>query len=112
MLARYGGEEFAVVLYDVDRAQAEAHAERMRRAVSGLALEHRGSRFSSVTISIGVAIVAPTPGRRARGALQLADQALYEAKVRGRNRIEVMDQAAHRLLVTGVFAKKTLAQAG
>jgi diguanylate cyclase (GGDEF)-like protein len=111
VLARYGGEEFAVILYDVDGRQAQAVAERMRRAVGGLAIEHRGSRVGAVTISIGVALVAPSAERRARGALQLADQALYEAKVHGRNRVELMDQTAHQLLVTGVFKRKSLAQA-
>ena len=110
VLARYGGEEFAVILYDIDGRQAEALAERMRRAVSELAIEHRGSRPDSVvTISVGVAVIDPSRERRSRGALQLADQALYEAKVRGRNRVEVMDQAAHSLLETGVFAKQSLA---
>jgi diguanylate cyclase (GGDEF)-like protein len=82
----------------------------MRRAVGSLAIEHHESNSGSVTISVGVAVITPSRDRRARGALQLADQALYEAKVRGRNRIEVMDDAAHRHLVTGVFAKKSLAR--
>ena len=105
ILARYGGEEFAAVLYDVDGNQAKDVAERIRRAVAELGIEHRGSRTSAaVTVSVGVAIVEPTPERTAGGALQLADQALYEAKVRGRNRVEIMDEAEHRMLVTGVFA--------
>ena len=41
VLARFGGEEFAVILYDIDSRQAEALAERMRRAVGELAIEHR-----------------------------------------------------------------------
>jgi len=106
VVARYGGEEFAVVLYDVDAAEPERLAERMRRGVCGLALEHRGSRVGeSVTISAGVAVVEPSSERRSRGALQLADQALYLAKTRGRNRVEVLDQGAHKTLETGVFAK-------
>jgi diguanylate cyclase (GGDEF)-like protein len=110
VLARYGGEEFAVILFDIDGHQAEVLAERMRRAVSELAIEHRGSRPDDVvTISVGVAVIEPSRERRSRGALQLADQALYEAKVRGRNRVEVMGRAAHRLLETGVFAKQSLA---
>ena len=77
----------------------------MRLAVRALAIKHEGSAAGgSVTISIGVAVVQPTSERRSRGALQLADQALYEAKVRGRNRVELLGDSAHRLLVTGVFA--------
>jgi diguanylate cyclase (GGDEF)-like protein len=106
VLTRYGGEEFAVILYDVDGNQAKDIAERIRRAVAELAIEHRGSRTAKgVTISVGVAVVEPTLERNPRGALQLADQALYEAKLRGRNRVELMDEAQHKMLVTGVFAK-------
>jgi diguanylate cyclase (GGDEF)-like protein len=111
VLARYGGEEFAVLLYDIDSVQADALAERMRRAVAELAIEHRESPVSAVvTISVGVAVVQPSLERRSRGALQLADQALYEAKVLGRNRVELLDDAAHRLLVTGVFSKRSAAR--
>lgn len=105
LLARYGGEEFAVLLYDVDAAAVRELAERMRKAVATLALEHRGSRVAVVTTSLGVAIVEPSLERRARGAVQLADEALYQAKTRGRNRVEILDSAAHEVLQTGVFAK-------
>ena len=109
VLARYGGEEFALVAYDIDSSEAESLAERMRFAVGALAIKHEGSTAGgSVTISVGVAVVQPSTERRSRGALQLADQALYEAKVRGRNRVELLDDMAHRLLVTGVFAKLAL----
>jgi diguanylate cyclase (GGDEF)-like protein len=111
VLARYGGEEFAVVAYDIDSSEAEMLAEQMRVAVGALAIKHDGTTAGgSVTISIGVAVVQPSAERRARGALQLADQALYEAKVSGRNRVEALGDVAHRLLVTGVFAKYALAR--
>jgi diguanylate cyclase (GGDEF)-like protein len=108
VLARYGGEEFAVLLYDVDGVAAEKVAAQMRKAVVAMGLEHRDSRLGQiVTISIGVAVVDPSPERRARGALQLADEALYQAKTMGRNRVEVLDPAAHKVLETGVFSKGT-----
>jgi diguanylate cyclase (GGDEF)-like protein len=110
VLARYGGEEFSVVLYDVDAERAEQLADRMRRAVGELGIEHRGSPVvGAVSISVGVAVIEPTAERRLRGALQLADQALYDAKVKGRNRVVLMDQAAYSQLKTGVFAKTSLA---
>jgi diguanylate cyclase (GGDEF)-like protein len=106
ILARYGGEEFAAVLYDVDGRKAKDIADQMRCAVEDLRIEHRGSRScSGVTISVGVAAIEPTRERDPRGALQLADQALYDAKTRGRNRVELMNEAEYRMLVTGVFSR-------
>jgi diguanylate cyclase (GGDEF)-like protein len=108
VLARYGGEEFAVVLNDIEGGEAGSIADRMCRAVSELAIEQRGGASGKVTISVGVAALRPTAARGPRGALQLADQALYEAKVRGRNRVELMEAKDYRLLVTGVFSKSTV----
>jgi diguanylate cyclase (GGDEF)-like protein len=105
ILTRYGGEEFAVILYDVDDQQAREVADRVRTVVGELNIEHRASGpFSRVTISVGVAALRPTADRSPGGALQLADQALYEAKRQGRNRVEFMDERQHDLLETGVFA--------
>ena len=110
VLARYGGEEFAAILYDADAARARDVAERMRRGVSELEIEHRGSRTSAaVTVSVGIAAIEPTTQRTPRGALQLADQALYEAKRAGRNGVELLNEADYSVLVTGVFAKGALA---
>ena len=106
LLARYGGEEFAVLLYDVDAVAAEKAAAQMCKAVAATGIEHRDSRLGQVvTISVGVGLVEPTSDRRARGALQLADEALYQAKTMGRNRVEVLDPTAHKALETGVFHK-------
>jgi diguanylate cyclase (GGDEF)-like protein len=104
ILTRYGGEEFTAILYDVNADQAWEVAEQIRRAVADMAIEHRASRSGTkVTISVGVAAIHPSRERTPSGALQLADQALYEAKVQGRNRVELMDDTHHSLLVTGVF---------
>jgi diguanylate cyclase (GGDEF)-like protein len=105
VLARYGGEEFAVVLNDTDTRQAAHIADRMRRAVGDLGIEQRDGVSGRVTISVGVAALAPAAGRDPRGALQLADQALYEAKLRGRNRIELKENEDYTMLVTGVFSR-------
>lgn len=113
VLSRYGGEEFVALLFDVDADQAMAIADRVRRSVHELGIEHRGSRTSpTITISVGVAVIEPTPARTPRGALQLADQALYAAKISGRNRVRLMNEADYGMLVTGVFAKQSRAGNG
>jgi diguanylate cyclase (GGDEF)-like protein len=105
VVTRYGGEEFAVLLYDMNAAQAEQIAEQMRRAVTDLAIEHRASRTcATVSVSVGVAAIEPGIARKPRGATQLADEALYEAKMRGRNSVVVLDDNQYKLLVTGVFS--------
>ncbi len=111
VLARYGGEEFAAILYDVDGRQAADVAEQIRRAAGELAIEHDGLRTDvRVTISVGVGVMRPTASRNPRGALQLADQALYRAKALGRNRVELMEEADYGMLVTGAFSRESLAR--
>jgi diguanylate cyclase (GGDEF)-like protein len=105
VLARYGGEEFGAILYDIDAAQAQEVAGSICRGVRELKIEHLDSRTcAAMTISVGVALIEPTRERSARGALQLADQALYGAKKNGRNRVEIMSEAEHALLTTGIFS--------
>lgn len=85
-VARYGGEEFVVVSSRLTPVQAEELSAHLHDKVRQLALEHGRSvveRF--VTISMGIAIGVPTLGLNPENALTYADQALYEAKARGRN---------------------------
>jgi diguanylate cyclase (GGDEF)-like protein len=102
--ARYGGEEFAIVLYDARRTHAEEVANRIRSGMESLALTHAASPATSkrLTVSIGVACVEPTMGRTPYGFIQLADEALYAAKERGRDRIVIMDKEYDELR-TGSF---------
>lgn len=111
VLTRYGGEEFAAILYDVSAKEAKALAESMRGAAKKLEPANTESKSSAaVTISIGIGYVEPTRGRQPVGALQLADQALYEAKRSGRDRVVFMDQAAHMMLETGIFDATSFAR--
>lgn len=111
VVTRYGGEEFAVLLYDVAASQAEQIADQMRRAVTDLGIEHRASRTcATVSVSVGVAAIEPGSARKPRGATQLADEALYEAKLRGRNSVVVLDDNQYKLLVTGVFSNERFAR--
>jgi len=86
--ARYGGEEFVVLLPDTDEIGAIKVAETLRANVEAMKMEHKDSRISDVvTVSIGVAtfdkhsLVAP------ENLVQKADEALYEAKNSGRNKV-------------------------
>ncbi|MCR5880700.1 PleD family two-component system response regulator [Phenylobacterium sp. J367] len=84
---RYGGEEFVIVMPDTQLIDARRIAERIRLHVAGSPFRVMGGReLLSVTISIGVAVTLPgeeTP----QSLLKRADEALYEAKASGRNRV-------------------------
>lgn len=102
--ARYGGEEFAIVLYDARRGHAEEVANRIRSGIEALGVSHGASPAQSkrITVSIGVACIEPVAGRTAFGFIQLADEALYAAKERGRDCVVIMDKE-YEQLCTGSF---------
>ena len=88
IFARYGGEEFVAVLPGTDLEGAGRVAEGMRRAVEDLALPHANSAASAVvTVSLGVVVCSPGTEASSDTLLEMADQALYEAKRQGRNRV-------------------------
>jgi two-component system, cell cycle response regulator len=90
--ARFGGDEFVVLVPGTSPEQAAALAERIRIRVADTPLELAPGQQHSMTASIGVASVTPQRGCDlpvlAEQLLASADQALYRAKERGRNRVE------------------------
>jgi two-component system, cell cycle response regulator len=85
-LGRYGGEEFLLVLPDADVESATCVAERVRRAVAAEPIRLEAG-VVQVTLSIGVASVR-RHGPDLDALIHAADEALYRAKARGRNRVE------------------------
>ena len=94
LVARYGGEEFVVILPKIDQEQAIKIAEKIRDNLKSLQIDHKSSLVSSyITLSLGIATAEfgnpetmktiKTPG----DLIVLADQALYQAKNQGRDRV-------------------------
>ena len=90
LVGRYGGEEFCVVLPGVDEAAAAEIAERMRMSVH----DGKTARFTTaLRISASFGVSSDPLGNLTPGALiDLADQALYQAKQSGRNRVVCRSQ--------------------
>jgi len=92
MIARYGGEEFAIVLPDTNSKDAAVIAESQRLNIEALKVAHRKSKIAPVvTISLGVATAVPKQNSSHTELISAADQALYQAKDKGRNRVQVAD---------------------
>jgi diguanylate cyclase (GGDEF)-like protein len=87
LIGRLGGEEFAVVLYDAGRDKGLAIAERIRLSFADAASDIDGRPVGG-TVSMGM-VVCDDGLLDVQGLLAQADEALYCAKERGRNRIEV-----------------------
>jgi len=83
-LVRWGGEEFVVITPETDVASAEVLAERIRRAIEG----YRFELTSTVTISLGVTQYRKNDSEDS--FIKRADDAMYAAKGKGRNRVEVI----------------------
>ncbi len=91
LAARYGGEEFVMILPATTIEDAEEIGWRLVRDLAAYRIPHRTSQVADVvTASVGVACAAPSsPLTEPRDLLAAADEALYEAKRNGRNRVEV-----------------------
>jgi len=89
VIGRLGGEEFAIFLPNAGGGGAIAVAERLRALVEAHPVV-TGQRSIALTVSVGVTLC--TGGETADTALQRADEAMYLAKERGRNRVEMLSR--------------------
>jgi diguanylate cyclase len=94
LAARFGGEEFVIVLPETPLTGAHSLAEKIRKIVEGSRIKRSGSNevVANVTISLGVA--CRWPGESEQGLIARADQALYQSKQEGRNRVTVATPGA------------------
>jgi diguanylate cyclase (GGDEF)-like protein len=90
MVARYGGEEFAVIMSGTGLHDALAMAQAVRAAVEALGIPHGSSTVVPVvTLSLGVSAIKPQKEMSFDVLVAAADQALYHAKSRGRNQMQI-----------------------
>lgn len=87
IVARYGGEEFTLILPETQADEARVLAERARQCVAALDLSEAEGEALDLTLSLGVA--SYHAGDTPESLIEAADEALYEAKREGRNRVVV-----------------------
>jgi diguanylate cyclase (GGDEF)-like protein len=88
LVARYGSDEFAVLLPNTNHSGALHIAQAIWEALGVLKIPHQTSPLGGcVTLSIGAACIVPTPDWSPAMFIEIADNALYQAKLSGRNRI-------------------------
>lgn len=83
---RIGGEEFALLLPEASLVTAYQRGERILDTVRHLQMKHRGQVLGAITVSLGVAAF-PKHGETPEALIRAADQALYQAKQGGRNKL-------------------------
>jgi len=91
LAGRYGGEEFAIILTDSSADNATKVAERIRQEAEATPVEHEGQQIA-YTVSLGLAEFCPDCSS-SMAWLEMADQALYEAKMAGRNQFKIKSPA-------------------
>ncbi len=91
-LMRYGGEEFLLLVTGVQADEAATLAEDIRAAVENAAIPHADRPQGSVTISVGLCVTRQNETPSLTQVIRYADEALYEAKQGGRNRVAVFGE--------------------
>jgi len=90
VVGRYGGEEILILMPETDNQSALVAAERLRKEVQELQIEADGE-IVSVTVSIGVAVMARTRGFTLEMLISRADKALFRSKSAGRNYVSLFE---------------------
>jgi diguanylate cyclase (GGDEF)-like protein len=85
VLARYGGEEFAIILPEIDKHNALAFGEKIRRLTEKAVFRFEDTEIP-VTVSVGVASLTPEVQETA-DFIKMCDDNLYSAKAAGRNKV-------------------------
>lgn len=108
LLGRLGGEEFGAVLFGAEASSAAATAERIRAVFAASYAGEGGA--DGISVSVGVASIPADERVDIETLMSRADEALYVAKARGRNRVEVADGYSHR--ASGHSGREMRAPAG
>jgi diguanylate cyclase (GGDEF)-like protein len=88
---RYGGDEFVVLLAETSLEAAKKRARQLRDGIRNLSVPHRGMPLKAPTVSLGAALY-PDHGTTAEELMRAADDALYQAKARGRDCLIVSEK--------------------
>lgn len=95
LACRYGGEEFLIVFINSDTAGAVKRLEYICDKIRNTCLPFKDIILSELTVSVGIA-QAPTDGDTPEDIISMADEALYTAKEKGRDRIEIYNKFADK----------------
>lgn len=91
LVARYGGEELIVVLRELNYSSAIQIAEEIRKNIEDMKIENNKAPSGYVTISMGLVFGQISSTQTPEELIELADELMYTAKKRGKNRLESME---------------------
>ncbi len=96
--ARFGGEEFVMIMPETSKQEALAHAEELREKVKTLDVRGEKDEKVALTISLGISTY-PEDAHDIHTLIQTADEALYEAKRKGRDQVSLYEENSSGTLI-------------
>jgi diguanylate cyclase len=111
-LARYGGEEFVVMLSNLTVDQAEKKFSELLARIAASSYDYKiGETYSTISFTVSCGISEFTPGATSEEVVKRADEALYEAKRTGKNRV-VISKSKKSKGLWNAFSSSSLFGAG